>query len=72
MEELVAFLKGQCKVNRSNFFNEGEMLSKFLPERHITVKGNSYTYKPYSSFPLMPLPPISSNFEPSILKSFAL
>jgi len=72
MEELIMVLNGELKLNRANFFNEGEMLSRFLPERQLTIGGCSYTYKPYVSFPLMPLPPIVSSFDPNVLRSFAL
>ena len=72
MEEFILFLKGEVKLSRSNFFNEGEMLSLFLPEQQLTIHGWNYIYKPYVSFPLMPLPPIISSFEPSILRGFSL
>lgn len=48
------------------------MLSRFLPERQVAINGINYTYKPYVSFPLMPLPPIASAFDHNILRGFTL
>jgi hypothetical protein len=72
MEELILGLNKECKVVRASFFNESEMFTRFLKERQINYPQLSYTYKPYMSFPLMPLPPIASTFDSAILKNFSL
>lgn len=48
------------------------MLSKYFPERSLALNGSAYSYRPYVSFPLLPLPPIASSFDPNILRGFLL
>lgn len=58
-------------MSRVVLFNESEMLSKFLPERTLPV-ANPLSYKPYISFPLLPLPSVACSFDVELLKNFSL